>query len=112
VFLYGTLAVAVLGAGGPPADPGATVSYTVGDRLGNNAVIYLWLLPITTAALGWAGAAATAGVRARLVTAGGAGPVQAVAGAGLLGRRTAFVVLLSAAVAASLFLVALMFLRG
>lgn len=60
VFLYGTLAAAVLGPGGPPDDGGGTTSFIIGDRLGNNTVFYLWLLPVTTAALGWAAAAATA----------------------------------------------------
>ena len=33
MYLYATIAVAVLGAGGPP-EPGWTVSYIAGDRLG------------------------------------------------------------------------------
>ena len=41
LYLYGTLAVAVLGAGGPPADPGSTVGHTVSDRLGNNVIFNL-----------------------------------------------------------------------
>jgi hypothetical protein len=63
VFLYGTLAVTVIGFGGPPGDPGCTGSCNVGDRLGNNTVFDLWLLPLTTAVLGWAAAAATARIR-------------------------------------------------
>ena len=68
IFLYGTIAVAVLGAGGPPGDPNSTVSAIVDDRLGNNAVFYLWFLPLTTAAIAWAAAAATARVYPRLAT--------------------------------------------
>jgi len=68
MFLYGTIAVAVLGAGGPPGDPNWTVSAIVDDRLGNNAAFYLWFLPLTTAAIGWAAAAATARVHPRLAT--------------------------------------------
>jgi len=59
LFLYGTLAVAVLGTGGPPGQAGWTAGAMIGDRLDNNTVAYLWLLPLTTAALGWAAAAAT-----------------------------------------------------
>lgn len=68
VFLYGTIAVAVVGAGGPPDDSGWTVSAIVDDRLGNNAIFYLWALPLWTAAIGWAVAAAVARVRPRLAT--------------------------------------------
>jgi hypothetical protein len=59
LFLYGTLAVAVLGPGGPPEQTDWTASAIIGDRLGDTTVCYLWLLPLTTAALGWAAAAAT-----------------------------------------------------
>jgi hypothetical protein len=62
LYLYGTLAVAVLGAGGPPADTGWTVRYIIGDRLGNNLVDLL-LTTLVTATVGWAGAAATACLR-------------------------------------------------
>jgi hypothetical protein len=61
LYLYGTLAVAVLGAGGPP-ETGWTVRYIVSDRLGNNLVVLL-LLSLVTATVGWAGAAATARLR-------------------------------------------------
>jgi hypothetical protein len=66
VFLYGTLAVAVIGAAGAQIDATWTVRANVADRLSTNAVIYLWFLPVTTAALGWAAAAATARARPRL----------------------------------------------
>ena len=51
LYLYGTIAVAVLGAGGPPGDPGSTVSYTVADRLGNNVVFDLAVIPLVTATI-------------------------------------------------------------
>ncbi len=46
LYLYGTIAVAVVGAGGPPEDmPGWTVSDIISDRLGNN----LTGLPVASA---------------------------------------------------------------
>jgi hypothetical protein len=63
VYLYGTLAVAVLGAGGPPDDSGFSASYKINDRLGNNLVFYLAFLPLATATLGWSAAAVTARIR-------------------------------------------------
>src|SRR5690242_9505491 len=66
LFLYGTLAVAVIGAAGAQIDATWTVSANVDDRLGNNAIFYLWFLPLITAALGWAAATATAAAGARL----------------------------------------------
>jgi hypothetical protein len=62
LYLYGTLAVAVLGAGGPP-ETGWSVRYIVSDRLANNLVHLLLLLSLVTATVGWAGAAATARLR-------------------------------------------------
>ena len=82
VFLYGTLAVAVLGLGGPPGDPGCTGSCNIGDRLGNNTIFYLWLLPLTTAAIGWAAAAATARIRPRPAAGITAATFTASSGAG------------------------------
>lgn len=82
LFLYGTLAVAVIGVAGAQIDATWTVSANVSDRLGNNAVFYLWLLPLTTAALGWAGAAATARVRPRLAASVTPVPVAAAGRAG------------------------------
>jgi hypothetical protein len=63
VYLYGTLAVAVLGAGGPPDDSGFSASYKINDRLGNNLIFYLALLPLVTATFGWSAAALTARIR-------------------------------------------------
>jgi hypothetical protein len=63
LFLYGTLAVAVLGAGGPPEDRGFTVRYIISDRLGNNIIPDLVLIPLVTATVGWAAAAAAAHIR-------------------------------------------------
>jgi hypothetical protein len=68
VYLYGTLAVAVVGAGGPPDDSGFTIGYIIGDRLGTNVIFYLVLLPLVTATVGWSAAAATARIRPRLAT--------------------------------------------
>jgi hypothetical protein len=62
LYLYGTLAVAVLGAGGPPEDAGESVRFIVSDRLGNN-LVQLLVVPLATATVGWAGAAATARLR-------------------------------------------------
>jgi hypothetical protein len=62
LYLYGTLAVAVLGAGGPPEGTGWTVRYIVSDRLGNRLVDLL-MIALVTATVGWAGAAATAWLR-------------------------------------------------
>ena len=131
LFLYGTIAVAVLGAGGPPSDPGSTVRYTVSDRLSSNALPDLVLIPLVTATIGWAAAAATARLRPRLaasvvsmpVTAAGPAseasrdPVTASQEAGPAvrirsWRRTAWLLLLWAGVAAAVFLAVASGLRG
>jgi len=70
MFLYGTIAVVAVGAGGPPGDPGCTGPCLTGDRLDSNVVFYLWGLPLMTTAIGWAAAAATARIRPRLATSG------------------------------------------
>jgi len=63
VFLYGVLAVAILGATGHDPSDGWTPAQVVDDNLGNQAVLYLIALPLVTATVGWAAAAATARVR-------------------------------------------------
>jgi hypothetical protein len=126
VFLYGTLAVAVLGAGGPPSDAGWTVRYIVGDRLGNNIVFYLVLLPLATATMGWAAAAATARIRPRpaanadrapVTTGGRVEPVarpEAVGSAvpARIERRTVRLVLLCAGAGSAVVLAAASWMRG
>jgi hypothetical protein len=136
LFLYGTIAVVALGAGGPSGNPGCTGSCLIGDRLGNNTVFYLWGLPLMTAALGWAAAAATARIRlspdisgvpvpfTAAGNAGGEGPDPAAApeiavphepgrAARVRGRRqTAYLVLLCAVAVACLLLAALAASRG
>jgi hypothetical protein len=124
LYLYRTIAVAVLGAGGPP-EPGWTVSYIVSDRLGNNVIKDLVFLPLVTATIGWAAAAATARIRPRLTASVVSVPFTA---AGPVGegsrnpmttpqeaeravrvrswRRTAWLLLLCAGVAAAAFLAA------
>jgi hypothetical protein len=62
LYLYSTLAVAVLGAGGPPDNPGLTAGGIVSDRLGNN-LIDLLLGTLLTATVGWAGAACVGRLR-------------------------------------------------
>jgi hypothetical protein len=57
--------LAVVGAGDSQGDGNWTASAIVGDRLGNNVIFYLWFIPLTTAAIAWAAAAATARVRSR-----------------------------------------------
>jgi hypothetical protein len=56
-LLYGNIAVAILGGGGPPdQDGGYTVRGTVSDRLGNN-IVDLVLSTLLIAMVGWAAAA-------------------------------------------------------
>jgi hypothetical protein len=62
LYLYGTLAVAVLGAGGPPEGTDLTARFIVSDRLGNGLVDLL-LTTLVTATVGWAGAAVAAHLR-------------------------------------------------
>jgi hypothetical protein len=128
LYLYATIAVAVLGAGGPP-DPGWTASSIVSDRLGSNVIADLMAVPLVTATVGWAAAAATARLRpaaspvtAPLTAAGPAGggnpdPTAAPRQAGRADRvaswhQTAYLLLLCAVVAAALVLAAAGWLRG
>ncbi len=58
-LLYATIAVAIIGGGGPPdADGGFTVRGTVSDRLGNN-IAHLAINTLFIALVGWAAAALT-----------------------------------------------------
>jgi hypothetical protein len=67
MYLYATLAVTVVGGGGPPdQDGGPTVAGIVSDRIANNMIFYLFLLPMITATIGWAGAAGTSWIKRRL----------------------------------------------
>lgn len=64
----------MLGAGGPPEDEGFSLRYIVADRLGNNILPYLVMVPLLTATIGWAADDATARIRPRLA----AGPNAAM----------------------------------
>jgi len=101
LYLYGALTVAAIGAGGPPGLPHTTVAGNVSDRLGNQVMLALFVLPLATATVGWGAAAATARLRwgqpepAPALPAAGAGPAAVAAGR----SRTAYLLLLSATVA-------------
>jgi hypothetical protein len=69
-YLYGVLAVAVVGDRGHDPSDGWTVAQIVDDHLGEQVIFYLLVLPLITATLGWAGAAATARLRPRLAGSG------------------------------------------
>jgi hypothetical protein len=131
LYLYGTIAVAVIGAGGPPEDTGWTVSYIISDRFASNVTGNLVALPLMTATIGWAAAAATARIRTRLTPSVVPVPVTAAGPAGEASRnpmttpqeagpavrirswrRTAWLLLLCAGVAAAVFLAASSALRG
>jgi hypothetical protein len=103
LYLYGVLAVTAIGAGGPSGLPHTTVAGNVSDRLGNQAMLALFLLPLATATVGWGAAAATARLRwgrpeaAPALPAAGARPAAAVA----FRSRAPYLLLLSATVAAA-----------
>ncbi|WP_157437593.1 hypothetical protein [Actinoplanes subtropicus] len=109
VYLYGLLAVAVVGATGHDPSDGWTPTQIVDDNLGNQAVFYLVALPLVTATMGWAAAAATATLRG--APAAPTGPAAAST-AGVATHRTWYVVLLCAALSTSAMLVAVAFLRS
>jgi len=74
-LLYATIAVAVLGGGGPPdQDGGFTLRGTISDRLSNN-VVDLIIGTLIIATVGWAGAALTGRLIRRTPTPTPAGPL-------------------------------------
>lgn len=64
LYVYADVAVAVIGAGGPPEDEFPTVQGVVGDRLANNLVLLLFTVMVT-ATVGWGGAAAATAITRR-----------------------------------------------
>ncbi|HEY7173779.1 MAG TPA: hypothetical protein VH442_02590, partial [Micromonosporaceae bacterium] len=66
IYLYGVLAVAVVGAAGHDPSDGWTPAQIVDDNLGTEATFYLLALPLMTATIGWAAAAATTRLRQAL----------------------------------------------
>jgi hypothetical protein len=69
LFVYTTIAVAVIGGGGPPdADGGFTLRGTISDRIGNNLVL-LGFATLVFATIGWGGAAAAGRLLHRTPTA-------------------------------------------
>ena len=75
LFVYTTVAVAVIGGGGPPdEDGGFTLRGTVSDRIADNMVL-LGFTVIVFATIGWGGAAAAGRLVRRTPTT--AGPVAA-----------------------------------
>ena len=64
LYVYRTIAVAVIGGGGPfDQDGGGTLRGTIGDRLGNNLFLLLVTVAVT-ATVGWGAAAATGALAA------------------------------------------------
>ncbi len=121
VYLYGVLAVAVLGAVGHDPSDGWTPAQVVDDNLGNQATFYLMALPLMTATVGWAAAAATAATKQRLrpAPAAQAAPAAPAAPAAqdaqaaqpVLRRRAGYFVLLGAGLVAAAIPVFLIFTR-
>jgi len=119
LFLYGELAVAAVGAGGPPGLPHTGVAGNVSDRLGNHVIFALLLLPLATATMGWAAAAVTARLRwgtpepalaapgARPDAAPGAGPAASAASR----PQAAYLVLIAAVLASAAILGVVSWLR-
>ena len=109
----------------------STVSDIVSDRLGNNVIADLVVVPLMTATIGWAAAAATARLGPRMAVSmvsvpltaagpvgeGSRNPMTSPHEAGQAVRvrswhRTAYLLLLCAVVAAALVLAAASWLRG
>jgi hypothetical protein len=131
LYAWGIIAVAVLGAGGPPDTPGWTVGQIIGDRLGNNVGENLVAFPLMTATIGWAAAVAAARIRPRLAASVIAAPLTVVGPAaeadrdaltapreaartvrGRRWRRIAYLLLLYAVAAAAVFLAVVSALSG
>jgi hypothetical protein len=75
-LLYATVAVAILGGGGPPdADGGFTLRGTVSDRLGSN-IVDLVVGTLIIAMVGWAAAALAGHLVRRAPTPAAADPAQ------------------------------------
>jgi hypothetical protein len=76
LFVYTSIAVAVIGGGGPPdQDGGFTLRGTVSDRLGNNMVLLAYTT-FTVATIGWGGAAAAGRLLRRTPTPTIAGTIS------------------------------------
>jgi hypothetical protein len=127
IYLYGVLAVAVVGAAGHDPSDGWTPAQVVDDNLSNQAVFYLMALPLMAATIGWAAAAATARLSPARMPTTTMGLASAPTGAPLATRpeslrvseehlarprrhRTWYVLLLCAALTAAAILVFLTFL--
>ena len=76
LFVYTSIAVAVIGGGGPPdQDGGFTLRGTVSDRLGNNMIL-LAFTTLVVATIGWGGAAAAGRLLRRTPTPTIAGSIS------------------------------------
>jgi hypothetical protein len=75
LYVYATVAVAVIGGGGPfDQDGGGTLRGTVSDRLGNNTVLLAFTI-LVFPTIGWAGAAVAGRLLRRGLASTGTGPV-------------------------------------
>ena len=76
LFAYTSIAVAVIGGGGPPdQDGGFTLRGTVSDRLGNNMILLVFTT-LVVATIGWGGAAAAGRLLRRTPTPTIAGTIS------------------------------------
>jgi hypothetical protein len=123
VYVYGVMAVAVVGARGKDPSDGWTDAQVISDRLSEQPVFYLFALPVMTVAVGWAAAAVTARLRpaalAQPVLSAGSGPMPVVEQPGapaersdVRARRTAWRLVLVCAAVAAVALFAFAFSRG
>ena len=75
LYVYATVAVAVIGGGGPfDQDGGGTLRGTISDRLGNNTVLLAFTI-LVFPTIGWAGAAVAGRLLRRGLASTGTGPV-------------------------------------